>query len=522
MQGGIFLLKIFKSAGEKLKDKKLIAVLLINILFLSFFLFYNFKTGLFIDDYGYMYTFSEEEKLINERIDSLGDVVRSQYVHYFTMNGRSISHAMLQTVLMFGKTTFNFVNTLFYFALSFGMYCVAKRRGKHEPLLQLLMYLVPWMLFPEYGKVFLVGCMAVNYMWTMAIITLTILPFKRLYDGRNPFEKHPLFGAVIMLPVGIISGWLSENGSAAMLFCIGCMGLYYLIARKRIPAWCVTGFVGMCAGFLIMLKAPGYVVRQNSYWSHSYMWQFKRILIYHILPYFDYIIVTLACLVCIFFFLSEKNKKKKIAVSSVIMGSAVICAVVCRVIHYDYVTEWRLAVLGIFVALCLAAAIKAIMAKKSISDHAAQLVFMLTGIIAMCIMTVVPIVEARSQIQFLVFFTYGAARIIVDFIDSFVETLSISRYKWVLTAAVTLCAAVSLASTAAASVESYEQFTAREKYIAEQKAAGVYDISVEAYDIPDDPHIGMFNMYYNYSDYWITKAMCWYYDVDSIYFQQEE
>lgn len=518
MQGGIFLREILKNAAEKFKDKKLIAVVLIHIVFLSFFLFYNFKTGLFADDYGYMFTFSQEEKLINERIDSLGDVFRSQYAHYFIMNGRSVSHAMLQTVLMLGKTAFNFINTLFYFALCFGMYCIAKRRGKHEPLLQLLMYLIPWTVFTEFGRVFLISCMAVNYLWTMAIIILTILPFKRLYDGADPFAKHPWLGAAIMLPVGIISGWSSENGSAAMLFCIGCMGLYYLLARKRFPLWCVTGFAGMCAGFLMMLLAPGYDVRREATWGTDYAWQFRRITIYHILNHFELIMAAIFCLICICYFSMEKAKRKRIICVLLLGGGLVVSKIVSVLVHVDYKTECQLAAVFVYVVICIVAAIRAIRAKADISHCAAPAMLMFTGIVAMYTMIAVPLVEARSQTQLLVFFTCGAARVMVDFIRMFSKTVSFKRLTWLLTAAAMASAVASLSASAVNISSAYEQFEAREQYIEEQKAAGNYDIKLDFYDIPADTHVGMLNMYNNDPEYWTNKAICWYYGIDSVEF----
>lgn len=521
MQGGFFLREIINSAAAKFKDKKFAALVLIHILFLSFFLFYNFKTGIFADDYGYMYTFTQEEKLVNERIGSLGDVFRSQYAHYFIMNGRSVSHAMLQTALMLGKTAFNFINTFVYFMLSFGMYCVAKRRGEHEPLLQLLMYLVPWTVFTEFGRTFLIGCMSVNYMWTMAIIILAILPFKRLYDGSDPYAKRPLLGAVLMLLLGIISGWLSENGSAAMLFCIGCMGLYYLIARKRFPLWCITGFVGMCAGFLLMLLAPGYDVRREATSHTDISWRLTRITIYHVLVHFELIMAAVFCLICICYFSMEKAKRKRIICAALLGGGLIVIGAVSAIVHVDYKTECQLAALFVYGAICIIAAARAIKAGADISKCAAPTLLILTGIVAMYTMVAVPLVEARSQTQLIIFFTCGAARLVVDFIDMFAETLSLKRFAWLVPAALTVCAAVSLSCSAVNINAAYEQFTAREHFIEEQKAAGNYDIKLTLYDIPADTHVGMLNMYNNDPEYWNNKAICWYYGIDSVYFMTE-
>lgn len=211
-------------------------------------------------------------------------------------------------------------------------------------------------------------------------------------------------------------------------------------------------------------------------------------------------------------------RKSKVIFSAATIGGTIICSVICHIVHYDYVTEYRLASLAVFAVLFVIVMIKAVKAKVKISDYAAPLTFIITGIVAMCVMAAVPLVETRSQIQFLIFFTYGAARIITDFVDELAEVISVSRFKWIVPAALTACAVASLISTAAVSNESYKQFVAREKYIAEQKSAGIYDIELRVYNIPEDPHVGMFNIYNSDPDYWITKATCWYYEIDSIYY----
>lgn len=515
--------KFFSSALDRMKrNPALCAVVLVHILFLSFFLFYNFNTGLFVDDYGYMYNFSRQEKLIDDRVDTIGEVFTSQYEHYFIMNGRSMSHSMLQFALMLGKTAFNFINTFFYFALSFGMYQLVRCRREHSALLQIIMYLVPWIVFPEFGKVFLVCCLSANYLWTLAVIVSVLLPFRKLYDGYDCFEKHSLIGAALMLAAGIFAGWQSENGSAAMLFIVGCMGLYFLIAKKRIPAWCITGFVGMCVGFAMMILAPGYAVRRSGYGSSNIIHQFLKISVYHILPYFGYILITALCLLVLFYSrMNADNRGAKIKFASICAAGGLLSEVACRLLPDSIESEGRLGILFLVVAACIVFAVRCAKSGCGIADLAVPTAFMLTGFVATYTMIVSPTVDTRSEIQFVVFFTCGAAQIIMNFISELSQLVKFDKLGAVVFAAASLFAIVSLSVTAVNIDASHEQFLAREQYIAQQKAAGITDITVEAYDIPDDTHIGMFNMISNDPEYWINKGTCWYYDIDSIQYLAE-
>ena len=77
----------------------------------------------------------------------------------------------------------------------------------------------------------------------------------------------------------------------------------------------------------------------------------------------------------------------------------------------------------------------------------------------------------------------------------------------------------SMSLTAAHITESYRQFTDREALIAEQKSNGSDEIILPQYTIPSDPHIGMFGIYITDDDYWINKAVEWYYGVESVEYQ---
>lgn len=502
------------------KNREFAAVVFVNVMFLSFFLYFTCNTGIFKDDYGYMYMFSREQKLTGERVDSVADVLSSQYEHYFIMNGRAVSHTMLQMILMMGRGWFSVFNTLFYFLLSFGMYQLVRKSDKHRPLLMLMMYLAPWVLFAEFGKVFLVSYLSVNYLWTMAMIICVLLPFKRLFDGTDIFAQHPIAGASLMFFAGVIAGWLSENGSAAALFAVGCMGLYYLIARKKIPVWCITGFSGMCVGFLAMLLAPGYSVRSTEYESYSYAFQFMKISVYHVLPYYGYIFATLVLLVCLLLIRTEKNVAAGIK-QCVLAAAAAVALTLLRLLLPESIrSEYSLLVLACAVGVCAWAAFRCRRAGGRTDDLAAPAALMLTGFAATYAMIASPTFETRSELQFLIFFSCGAAFVTYQFIYEVSYLLKLQLIRPALLAVAVIYAAVSLISTVPAVNSAYEQFKERESYIEEQKLQGNFDITLRAYDIPDNSRVGMHNMINNDPDYWINQATCWYYGIESVKYEQ--
>lgn len=544
-----------------LKNKTLLFVF-INLLFVSFFFFYNCNTGLYADDFGYMYMFSAGDKLTCNRIDSIGEVFISQYNHYFIMNGRSVSHTILQFSLMLGKGAFNVINTLFYFALSTGMYMLAKRGRGLNPWIMLAVYLIPWLFYPAFGQIYLMACLSVNYMCTMAIIVWFLVPFKLLYSGSNPFARRSKAAAALMPAAGIIAGWCSENGSAMMLFMLGCMGLYYLIAKKKIPGWCYTGFAGGVLGFFMMLTAPGYDVRLEQSASPGFAANISSI-IAHTVSYSVYIFAVLICLAYLIYSKSAARRLRIAAACVCVVSAAaaaavsacfggyacnraIVYAAVSAVMLTCFIRSQSIRASAGFAALCAGgtAASFFIGAVHTAVPKLVLLCLMLAAPVWLCaagawrqmrglglripyilmagsvvanlVMIATPQFQTRSEMPFFIIFTCGACTVLVQWLDDVCDCL---RTKWLrpalMTAAVSfavLCLTVSAVHTS----ENYSNYTDRLSYIEEQKQQG--NLSVTVYPLPDtgDRHVVFFEMSNSDPDYWVNRAKCWYYGLESV------
>ena len=65
-------------------------ILLITISGIIFYILNHF-TPLYSDDWHYNFIYGTFEN-----INSLSDIIKSQYIHYFNVNGRFISHTIIQ------------------------------------------------------------------------------------------------------------------------------------------------------------------------------------------------------------------------------------------------------------------------------------------------------------------------------------------------------------------------------------------------------------------------------------------
>ena len=78
------------------KSRKTVVICFICLFVLMLGL--NILTPMMVDDYIYAFSFKT-----GQRITSIGQIVGSMQQHYITMNGRLISHSLVQIMLPMGK-----------------------------------------------------------------------------------------------------------------------------------------------------------------------------------------------------------------------------------------------------------------------------------------------------------------------------------------------------------------------------------------------------------------------------------
>lgn len=107
----------------------------------------NVNTPVVCDDYFYMYITNTDIK-----INSLLDILYSQYRHYFAVNGRIVLHILAQFFLWIDKSLFNIINSVAYVLLTFVLYfhCVEFRRKSLS--LYIIINLLLWFCVPDFGQ----------------------------------------------------------------------------------------------------------------------------------------------------------------------------------------------------------------------------------------------------------------------------------------------------------------------------------------------------------------------------------
>lgn len=235
--------------------KRLTALLVLAGIAAAFFAL-NVLTPLYADDYTYYFSFLYTPE--KPRIASLGEFFASQYVHYQIMNGRAVAHALAQLFLLLGKPVFNFINTGAFLLLGWAMQ--ALMTGRRDLSLPLFLFSVAglWFITPAFGQDFLWLTASGTYLYSVLIILLYLIPFRRALEAEAP---GGWIRALLFFPFGLLAGWSQENAAAALLVMMVCFLLAYLLKRKPLRAWMFTGFLGNLTGLGLMLLSPGQSTR---------------------------------------------------------------------------------------------------------------------------------------------------------------------------------------------------------------------------------------------------------------------
>ena len=239
------------------KHRKTIFWVIVAAAFCAIFA-YNLLTPYMSDDYAYLLDVREA--------DSLFDLIRQQYGEYLSNSGRVIGQFNVRLSLSLGKPVFNVINSVMFTALLLFMYVNIKRKKKHDIFVLLLILTFLWKFTVDFGQTMLWICGACNYLWGSVIILGYITFFRHLLDRAEKL-RHPGWAALGAFLYGVAAGWCNENTSGGGILLILLFSLNFWWDRRKdgkrsVYPFMITGFIGMCAGFLGMISAPG--VRSRS------------------------------------------------------------------------------------------------------------------------------------------------------------------------------------------------------------------------------------------------------------------
>ncbi len=244
--------------------------LLVLIIIYLIMLTCNLLAPLFYgDDYLYSFIITKDTIFLHvvyeslERVDSFCDIITSQWNHYFIWGGRTIAHILLQFFLWQGKLLFDFFNAFVFVLLGLEIYWIVNRGNvslNFKPSRLCWIFFALWTMTPSFPVVYLWLTAVCNYLWMMVLSLAFALIYVRKYFKLTSNILSDKVKSFLMLPFGIISGWTNENNICWLILIIAIM-IYQSYRKRDIKTWMITGWIGLCIGYTILIFAPGNMER---------------------------------------------------------------------------------------------------------------------------------------------------------------------------------------------------------------------------------------------------------------------
>ena len=215
------------------------------------------------DDYLYSFVWTEQTRFYQplsesaQLVSSFYDIAISQWNHYFTWSGRSVAHSLTQFFLLQGKIFFDFINPLAVIFLVMEIYWISNKgiiSLEFKPSRLIYIFFILFTLSPAFPAIYLWLTASCNYLWTTIILLAFILPYvSRFFDSDS---NH---STVVMFFFGILAGWTNENTVCWFILVIA--AIIYKHRKNKLEAWIISGFIGLCIGYALLMFAPGNVER---------------------------------------------------------------------------------------------------------------------------------------------------------------------------------------------------------------------------------------------------------------------
>ena len=206
------------------------------------------------DDIIYRFAWHADESAPVETIDGLGSLMRSQWNHYMSTNGRFIPHLLAQTFLVFlPPVALQVADTLMFVLLVH--LCATWVTGQQDRQLPaaVLVCTLLFIVFSGFRSAMLWGLGAANYLWTLVAVLSLLMALKHI-DSMGTGGKY----AVVLLALPV--GWTHEALTlpVSMAFAAWLWDHRHCLSKHRFVTAAMLLFF---AGTALCLLSPGIWLR---------------------------------------------------------------------------------------------------------------------------------------------------------------------------------------------------------------------------------------------------------------------
>ena len=210
-----------------------------------------------LDDILYRCVWEPDETAPRQALHTMNDVLRSQWIHYFTHLGRLVPHLVAQLLYCFtSDSVIKVLDTVvFVLLLYFSCHYIEGRRKTAFSLL-MFWFLITIVTFGS-GSALLWQMGAFNYPWTELPVVVLLCYLRHIKD-REITLRH-----LALAPLALLAGWTHESLTLPIAIS---MALYVAINRKNIlKSPLLPYFVFFTIGTLLNTFSPATLQRVNEY-----------------------------------------------------------------------------------------------------------------------------------------------------------------------------------------------------------------------------------------------------------------
>lgn len=304
------------------------------------------------DAYLYRFDFST-----GEPISSFGEILPSQYAHYFMMNGRVWAHVLCQGFsALWGQRMFAICNATMY--VMFGLLFAKVVDGSWRQVSVLLSSILIILFFSDTS--YIPNCQ-IGYIWTSTMVMAFIIIFFRA--RINPIDN---WGYLILI---FFLSFFAGNGNEAIAIGVGASLIYELITSFKkftITQWIMLLGFGM--GGMLLCLSPGSLDRSMGD-SANFLYSAYRLILHSRALYlliFTVVLLKLRHKLCLKSFFSD-NQFFFVALISLILFNFIIgigrsgrqlfgvelfsAILTIRALKNHAFPQWALTTMGILIAV---------------------------------------------------------------------------------------------------------------------------------------------------------------------------
>lgn len=193
------------------------------------------------DDMIYRFAWQTDDTSPVETIGGLGDLLRSQWTHYLSVNGRFIPHLLAQGFLVFLPPVVMQVADTLMFVLLIHL-CAVWVSADHGQRLTVavLSCTLLFVVFSGFRTAMLWGLGATNYLWTLVVVMALVTALRRAARGTHVWGKYAVLALALpagwthealTLPVSVAFAawiWCHRDSLRRQKFVLACMLLFFV------------------------------------------------------------------------------------------------------------------------------------------------------------------------------------------------------------------------------------------------------------------------------------------------------